>query len=216
MRARTEDLLTIRDGEPIDTAWRDRLMGDADNVREVARLARVADDLKRLPRLEPPPGLWPRIAAEASPRRSYGPRRAAGWAAAAALVAAAALLWPVRGPEDAVTTPAGNGAPSLAPLSYSASEPPLPDGGRDYRPLVAESARIELLLAELTRAPRRMSAGTARTIADLEDHIVLVDEQLFRAEASGVDPRYREALWRERVDVMSALLYVRYAQMRTY
>src|SRR5690606_8082266 len=86
------------------------------------------------------------------------------------------------------------------------------DTSVDYDGLVAESLRLEMLLAELAPSPRLMNAGTARTIADLEDHIVLVDEQLMYAEARDADPRYRQALWSERVDVMNALLHVRYAQ----
>src|SRR5690606_28015417 len=88
MRARTEDLLTLRDGEPIDAALRDRLLADPDNRREIERLARVAEDLRRLPTIEPPPDRWSRIAAAAANRPARrGRRYAAGLAGAVVAVA---------------------------------------------------------------------------------------------------------------------------------
>lgn len=210
MRARTEDLLTLRDGEPIDAMLRERLASNPENAREVERLSRIAEDLRRLPLLEPPQGAWERIAAEiSSQRRSRSVRFVA---AAAALVAIAALLlvapWQDRNVDTADAEP-----PSFAaPLEPEAE--PEPDPNADYERLVAESARLELMLAALEGSPRLMNAGTALTIADLEDYIVLVDEQLNYAEAREVDLRYREALWRERVDAMNALVHVRYAQAR--
>ena len=203
MRARTEDLLKIRDREPVDAAMRDRIVADPDNAREIARLARVAEDLRGLPDVEPPPGVWARIAADAAPARR--PRRRSivryTGAALAASVAAAALL--ILQPADPPPPTSGTGA--ALPMTATRI---------DYAPLVEESVRLERLLSQLDRGPSLMSAGTASTIADLEDHIVLLDEQLTYAEARGADPRYRQELWRERVDVMSALLHVRYSQSR--
>jgi hypothetical protein len=77
--------------------------------------------------------------------------------------------------------------------------------------LVAESARLERLLAEMP-APRPLMAGsTASTIVGLEDRIAFVDEQLSVAAAGDVASLYRQALWGERVELMNALVYVRYA-----
>jgi len=224
MRARTEDLLTLRDGEPIDAALRDRLLADPDNRREIERLARVAEDLRNLPTIEPPPNLWPRIAAEAASRPA-GHRRRHAAGLAGAVVAAATLFAAVviapwqRSPKDLGTDPP---APPSAPVAESragaasGTAASADTGTRaqtpDYAPLVAESVRLERLLAELDRRPRMVNAGTAFTIANLEDHLVLLDEQLTYAEARDLDARYRRALWRERVDVMNALLHVRYAQ----
>lgn len=222
MRARTEDLLTLRDGGPIDAELRERLAKDPDAAREIERLTRIAEDLRRLPVLEPPPGVWARIEAETAKRRQearIGLRYRVAAAAAIVAVAALALLTPWQTSDRveiaAVPSDAARGALPLEP----AAEPDQRDGGTDdgdagddYARLVAESARLELMLAELDHTPQLMNAGTARTIADLEDYIGLVDEQLNYAEARGVDLRYRQALWRERVDVMNALLHVRYAQ----
>ena len=212
MRARTEDLLTIRDGEPIDAALGEQLAANPENAREIERLAGLAEDLRRLPMLDPPAGVWERIEARTAPRRRQWMPSPAHWAAGAAVAAGIVLLLLAPWPSTELVETAGTtrDEPSAA-LALEAPQPPA-DSYADYTQLVAESVRLELLLSELERSPRLMNAGTARTIADLEDHIVLVDEQLAYAEARGADPLYRQALWRERVDVMSALLHVRYAQ----
>ena len=219
MRARTEDLLTLRDGGPIDAALRERLAADPEVSREIERLARVAEDLRRLPMLEPPPAVWDRIVAETAARQRatrIGRRyRVAAAAAVIVGVAALGLVAPWRAIDRTeirtVVRAAADPQPVTQTSALESSAEAL--GPREsYARLVAESARLELMLAELGDTPQLMNAGTARTIADLEDYIGFVDEQLNFAEARGVDLRYREALWRERVDVMNALLHVRYAQ----
>lgn len=225
MRARTEDLLTLRDGEPIDAALRDRLLADPDNRREIERLARVAEDLRRLPTIEPPPDLWKQIAAEAASRPGQPVRRHVAGIAAAVIAAATLLAAVVIGPwqrplGDAVANlpaPRAAASPGRGAATGNEADSPAPTvvaepRASDYAPLVAESLRLERLLAELDRPPRKVNAGTAFTIANLEDHLVLLDEQLTYAEARDLDARYRRALWRERVDVMNALVHVRYAQ----
>src|SRR5690606_5022410 len=198
------------------------LLADPDNRREIERLARVAEDLRRLPTIEPPPDRWSRIAAAAANRPARrGRRYAAGLAGAVVAVAtlfAAVVIAPwQRSPRgtDSPAPPAVTAAP--APSAAASDAAAAADAGRsvptpDYAPLVAESVRLERLLAELDRRPRKVNAGTAFTIANLEGRLVLLDEQLTFAEARDVDARYRRALWRERVDVMNALVHVRYAQ----
>jgi hypothetical protein len=202
MRARTEDLLKIRDGEPLDAAVRERIAADRENLLEIERLSEVAEALRRLPVIDPPPGVWARVAATAEPPRRRL-RRAAGITVAIAASAAAAALLIARSPQH---------RDAAAPPQPAAASTAVSDVG--YASLVAESVRLERLLSEFEHRPRLMNAATASTIADLEDHIVLLDEQLSFAAASGVDPFYRQALWRERVDVMNALLHVRYAHYR--
>ena len=62
------------------------------------------------------------------------------------------------------------------------------------------------------RRGRSWSASTAGTVVGLEDRIALVDAQLSYAAARDLAPPYREALWGERVELMNALVYVRFAQ----
>lgn len=222
MPARTEDLLTIRDGEPIDAARRDRLLADPENRREIERLAHLAEELRQLPVIAPPPGVWARIEADAGRARAARHWRAAlaaGAALAISALVAVVLIAPRQAPSpsppavaNGTWTPAaanGTGTPAAADGTRTPDASP---ARADYAPLVQESVRLERLLAELQPPPRVVNAGTAFTIANLEEQLVLLDDQLTFAEASDVDPRYRQALWRERVDVMNALVHVRYAQ----
>lgn len=147
--------------------------------------------LRELPELPAPPGVWERVLAaereRAAVRRFW--RRSAALAAAVTAVAVVA------------------GGAYFARVHSAASA-----DAADYTALVAESARLERVLAELP-APRPLMAGsTASAIAGLEDRIAFVDTQLTYAAAENVGAPYRQALWGERVELMNALVYVRYAQ----
>jgi hypothetical protein len=81
-----------------------------------------------------------------------------------------------------------------------------------YPALVQESERLDRALRRLPHQRSMMSGGTATTIAGLEDRIALIDEQLTYSNARGVPQPERTALWGERVELMNALVHVRYAQ----
>jgi len=211
MRPSTEDLLSVRDGEPLDAATRAALDASPQSAVELERLRGVQRSLQALPQLEAPAGAWERIVA-AEQRARTARRRAAtlfaGFGAAAA-IAMAALIYVVAGrPND----DAGAGA-ALAdqgrssPWLLTASTEPA-----SYAQLVAESARLERLLAELPPQAPVVRLGTMSTIVGLEDRISLLDEQLSYGAASGLESPQRTALWSERVDLMSALVFVRAAQ----
>ena len=80
-----------------------------------------------------------------------------------------------------------------------------------YASLVAESARLERQLNEIGYRPRLINAGTAATITSLEDQIAFIDAQLMYSSTYGLQPRQAEVLQSTRVDLMNALLKVRYA-----
>ena len=63
MRPTTEDLLKLRDGEPVSAALAAELEDPAVR-REVQRLGETRQALKALPTLQPPAGVWERIAAQ--------------------------------------------------------------------------------------------------------------------------------------------------------
>lgn len=206
----TEDLLKIRDGELVDARVRSAVDADPALQAEVERLRQTQDALRALPVLAPPPGAWDKIAvASGSGSRSrwHWPLRSA----IAASVAVAAIMFLMRSPE----------APQTPLPSTTVSEVPVPASGDDitrrlvtpaYASLVAESARLERQLNRIGYQPRLINAGTAATIASLEDEIELIDAQLMYARA--LEPRQTEALWENRVDLMNALLKVRYAHAR--
>ncbi|HEU4616481.1 MAG TPA: hypothetical protein VFV10_00485 [Gammaproteobacteria bacterium] len=240
MRFDTEDLLTIRDGEPIGLTRKAELLADADHVLELARLERVKRGLRDLPEIAPPAEGWNRIAAalDARPRSA----RAAVWRAAAAAACVAALvalasamlssrMISSRMPSTVIVSSGGSEsttadrgaeperslpAPSargIAPASVENGRPDADDTSpRSYAQLVAESERLERALARLRFHPEVMNAGTAGTIASLEDTLAALDEQITFAAAGGLDAGDRRTLWQERVNVMNALVQVRYAE----
>jgi hypothetical protein len=95
-------------------------------------------------------------------------------------------------------------APNIAATADAAAPP--------HAALIQESARLERMLAELPYQRLIMRAGTASTIAELEDRIYFIDGQLTIGAAQGLEPPQQQALWRERVDVMNALVQMRFAQ----
>jgi hypothetical protein len=233
MHPSTEDLLSVRDGEPVDSQIRAAIAGDTAQSREVERLRSVRHALRGLPDLAPPDGVWQRIAAaerETRPRIAPWGKYAAvaGIAAAVAALAIFVIGSQSRSTGDQATPPAAQANNGLSTSSISESPPTVvgtetpfdPDGvlggGRivpaSYPALVQESARLDRALGRLPRQRSMMSADTATTIAGLEDRIALVDEQITYSNARGVPQPQRVALWGERVDLMNALVHVRYAQ----
>jgi hypothetical protein len=218
MHPSTEDLLSVRDGEPLDAVTSNVIAEDATLEREI-------------PELSPADDMWQRIVAverETRPRNNY--RRLAAGAGIAAAVAAMAIfvmsspsrptggiLRPAIPPGDRITTTTPADSPSNVvggetpfdpdrPLFYGQVVPV------SYPELVQESARLDRALRRLPYQRPMMSAETATTIAGLEDRIALIDEQITYSNARGVPQPQRVALWGERVDLMNALVHVRYAQ----
>lgn len=218
MQTRTEDLLTLRDGEPMDARRRAQLLADSTNVVDVARLAATAHQLRQLPEHTPPPDAWNRVAAKVRDGRDPGTRRprvrVAGTVAALAAVAVAAVTTVAIAPWRGDAPERGVEAVALVGVAADTVEPadsPEFSGDVAYAEVIEQSAALDTLLAALDRRPQLMSAATADTIALLEDHIMAVDSHLSYAAAYDADPVLRYALWRERVDVMTALVHVRYA-----
>ena len=233
MHPSTEDLLSVRDGEPVDAEVRAAIAGDISQSREVERLRSVRHALRGLPEIAPPDGVWEQIvAAEREARPRTGPwRKFAAGAGIAAAVAALAIFVisspsrPTGGLATTPTAPAVNGLTTGTigepPSTVVGADTPFdPDGllvgGRivpaSYPALVQESARLDRALRRLPRQRPMMSAETATTIAGLEDRIAVIDEQITYSNARGVPQPQRVALWGERVDLMNALVHVRYAQ----
>jgi hypothetical protein len=165
-------------------------------------------ELAALPELAPPPAAKTRVLA-AMRRAAVEPPRRSHWQiglpaavlAAAAAVAAMLILWQPREPEE--TTLATGGDPPQ--VSFE-----------DYAALVAQSAELERVLGTLP-APRAVMRGsTAGTIASLEDRIAQIDQELMFATAAGADSGRQATLWQDRVEVMNALVQVRYANSQAF
>jgi hypothetical protein len=210
MRPSTEDLLAVRDSEPLDARAKAVIESSLAHGRAVERLRRVQNALRALPALEPPADVLARVL-EAKDAREVGRTRwlrfAAG-AGVAAAVATAAIVY--------VTTSGQSRQPEVAPVTLVASgEPNAPHFTAtpvSYVSLVEQSGRLDQLLAELPAQRPLMTGATASTIAGLEDRIAFLDEQLAFSAAGKVPVPQRAALWSDRVELMNALVSVRYAE----
>ena len=167
----------------------------------------LQEGLRSLPDTMPPRAVWHRIREQAEAEGLIGTpaaRRPSTWYAGAGLAAAivlAVLMVPGMLAEQPVvypTTPDNVGSSSPIRLNT-------------LQTLMTESRELESNLRDLPAKPRVMRAGTAATIADLEDRIAAIDYQLNDPE-SQLSPEDEEIFWRERVRLMKLLVGMRYAQ----
>ena len=220
MHATTKQLLEIRDGERIASDVHSHIDFCDICQGELARLARVRDELQALPVIAPDKGLWQAVAVESLGRPA--PHRFS-WASAAAIAASfvIALVLVTRlapGPGDSAQggaeSVAGNTeqAPAQIPATnVSEVVPSVEIVSSDE--LRNRSRRLENLRRVMPQRPQVVRASTTRTIVDLEDRIALVDMRLNEADRLGLTPKQEHALWRERVNLMNTLVRLEYTQI---
>lgn len=141
----------------------------------------LPEQLRALPGLEPPPRVWAAITAERAKRA-----RRTRWLPTLGTALAASLVMAV----------------ALVTLQAPVEEPAPP---ADTARLVAQSQDLDAALIRIAPATRVLDLQTAGTIVALEDRIALVDEHLQRA---ALDSPAATELWRQRVDLMEALVGV--------
>ncbi|MEX2496861.1 MAG: hypothetical protein WD448_12270 [Woeseia sp.] len=171
----------------------------------IAERNRLHRRLRNLPDTVPPRVVWQRIEAQAraegllkrSGRRPFGWLYGAGLAAASLL---AALLIPFHGTEDEVF-------PTVPPYSEQVRHVNL----TTLNALMVQSRELEQDLRALPEQPQLVRAGTAATIAGLEDQIAAIDFRL-NQESPAMTPEQTELYWRERVRLMNLLVQLRAAQ----
>ena len=247
-----EELLSIRDGEPVDAEVLAAVDAEPSLQAEIERLQATRDRLRELPELAPPPGVRAKVFAqlESGPgttlrsrrdSRPSVPTRAAQAASGRVPTEGTAhnrsrfrsthpAYWPLRGAIAAavavvavlavryVDEPTVSGPGTIVaegPVSNSSSAG-LNVATTAYTSLTSESARLERLLNQIPYRPRLVNAATATTITGLEDRIAQVDQVLMYSSVNGLRPEQAEALWQERVDLMNALVQVRYAQAQRF
>ena len=79
---------------------------------------------------------------------------------------------------------------------------------------MARSRLLEAALEHMRFEPQVVNAGTATTIATLEDRIALVDYRMNLDVEDPLSPEQSRRLWQQRVDLMDSLVNVRYAQLQ--
>lgn len=208
-----ENLLKIRDGEPVDADARAYVEADPSARRELRRLRQVQHALQNLPGFEPPAGAWERVILAAEKATARRVRRSWHWplrGAIAASVAILAVLFVARSPED--FAPMGTGPATIVAGTVPMNRTVEIVGTPAYASLVVKSARLDRALDSITYQPMLMRASTASTITTFEDQIAVLDDRLMFASSLDLSPRQIEALWQQRVDLMSGLFYLRYAR----
>jgi hypothetical protein len=195
MHARLDQLLSLRDGEPVDAAIAAHVARCPDCGAALAGSAALRDRLRALPAAAADDGAgWAAVQARLA-AREHGPRRRAAVRAiaAAASVAALGLFATLRLHE---------------PVPPSSEAAPLPPAVAELR---ARSQALEALLAALPERPAVAREATAVPIDTLESEVQWLDHQLSVA-AAGMPAPQAEQLWRDRVEVMSSLVQLRYVE----
>jgi len=202
MHARLDELLSLRDGAPLDARVRAHVDGCPRCTAAVAGSVRLREALRALP---PVPDdtvdkgwadVQSRLASlQRRERRRAGLAALAAAASVAALGLFAALRW--HGPQ-AVEPPAG---PALATRQVESID--------DLR---ARSQALEALLAAMPERPRVERADTSVPIDSLEAQVQWLDHQLSLAGGAGLAPDAEQRLWRDRVEVMNSLVQLRYVE----
>jgi len=178
------ELLAVRDGE--GAAWARGHLDECPHCQEELTLLhqRVAA-MRALPAQRPPRDRWAVIRAQAARERRGRLTRRMGWGGLAAAATIAVLLG-VRGVGILGPTPAV--------------------GQTELETLMAQSQQLETTLHSYDPEGRVLNARAAGIIADLEDRIALVDAGISQVTTRGGSRDDLISLWRDRVDLMNALV----------
>jgi hypothetical protein len=204
MHASIDELLSLRDAEPVDAGVAAHVDGCAACATQLRRLHVVRTRLQGLPAVvSSGADGWRDVERRLEERRSLPRRRArVGLLAAAASLATLALLAGMRlqeRPQPARSAFAGIDSVAAAPDTETLAE------------LRRRSVALEELLAALPQRPAVERAATALPIESLEAQVQWVDHRLLES-AVHVPPDETEELWRDRVELMNSLVRLRYIE----
>jgi hypothetical protein len=203
MHARIDQLLSLRDGEPVDGAAARHVEACPSCSEALSGLVRRTGALRDLPLLDAPPGAFERIRAEVQKppvRRDH--RRAFAIAASVIAVLAVSVAF-IAGREEA--TLVVEESREIPMVIETATVPQLAQ-------LVEQSRELEQLLQGLPARPRIERVSTAATIDGIEQRIQWLDFQLSNAPEAAMSDAQSQQLWSERVTLMDSLVKVRYAE----
>jgi hypothetical protein len=201
MHASTEQLIALRDGRPVAVEAAAHAHTCAECSRALVRLTQWRQRLRSLPGFAAPESAWQAIGARLDespePQRRRHRVPVVGTALAASLVVAVVLVtWQRRAPPPPVAAGAVTASPALAQLQ-------------------SQSRYLEQVVQTMNAGGDQgvTNAGTAATVAALEDRIALLDYAINRANTGPQPPRNLTALWQQRVDLLQSLAAVRYTQV---
>jgi hypothetical protein len=202
MHARIDQLLSLRDGDPVDVQVRHHIQQCTQCLAEAARLGRTRARAQELPAFDPPADLFNEIATRAAQR----PTRRSAWSLAAALMAIVVGVVALVAVRDARHGP------------LTAEQPKQIVGTPTYtnetvmQQLIAQSRELDELLQYLPERPQVERVSLAATVDSIEERIQVLDWQLAYGPDAGLDQQQARRLWSERVELMDSLVKVRYAE----
>ena len=209
MHASTEQLLSLRDGEPIDAALRTHVERCDECRVSLAQFESMAAALRALPQRAPPPA-WEAIARRLEPDDGVDvedpvPGRWAAAGVAAAVIVALAVLWPA-------------GRESIAPPREERLSASVEIVAADPQQRIDDlSARSRLLEAQWRQlsgfAPSVVRVSTALRLDALRSRVEAMDASMVDALADASDPALAETYWRERVNLLDSMVAVQRAAL---
>ena len=203
MHARIEQLLSLRDGEPIDADVQAHVAGCPHCTESLAGVAAMRERLATLPLPAMPAREWSTVRQAMAQRVTQERRRRV--TARVALAASVAML--------AIATGWRLYEPAVTVTSFSvpsATETQLALAADRLEQLRSQSQALEELLAELPHQSFIEREGTALPIDTIEAQVQWLDHQILLS-GDDVRPDAAEQLWRERVEAMNSLVRLRYA-----
>jgi hypothetical protein len=191
---------------PNDEVDQDETMNCGLGLRERERLYA---GFRQLPEAMPPRVVWQRIEAQARAEGLVRHRRFPGsrfkWIAGAGLAATVVLA--VFGLPRPATDTGEESFPTVPAYAEQNNALAL----TTLNALMVESQALEDDLRSLPSQPQLVRAGTAATIAGLEEQIAIIDYRL-NDTSIRMSHEQMELYWRERVRLMNLLVQLRTAQ----
>ena len=200
MHAAIHQLLSLRDGEPVDAEVSRHIEHCAVCSRELARLDHLQQRMQSMPAFEPPADAWEKIE-QGVPVMGAQPKSRVPWAIAAAVVVAVVSGLLIRQPD-----------PEMGEQPIADSQEPEATSESPLDRLVAQSQELDEMLQYLPERPAVERVAVTATIDGIEQRVQWLDQQIAYANDAGMNDAQSYDLWRERVDLMDSLVKVRYAE----
>ena len=215
MHAHTDQLLSLRDGEPVDARVVRHVAGCPSCQRDLECLKQMQGELRSLPPRQVPAAAWRKV--QATLRQPSAPSfnawsrvvpivEAAGFAAIAVMVA----LRFIAADEHAAPRVRVHEPPAPVAIESVLATPAL--SAATVEQLVEQSRQLEGVLRNLPAPPRVERVTLAATTDIIEQRIQWLDLQLSFEPEAQLSQEEARRLWHERVDLMDSLVKVRYAQ----
>ena len=214
MHARIDQLLSVRDREPVDATVHAHLEQCVSCSAQLGEITRTTEQLRALPQLEPPKLAWEQIASRLPGTRAPRPLWRSRSALAAVAVGVVGLTIAVNQWRELQTAPVTATQSQSQAQSVSAMQPALKfqDAAASRAQLIQRSRELEEVLQYLPQRPSVQRPGLAITVDAIEERVQWLDWRLSEPPEAELNDEQSRVLWRERVTLMDSLVKLRYAE----